>query len=134
MRKSKGKERVRVSMVERRRRKRKEEASGTIRSLEASFYTQKVGILVKFPKYPFNKLQDITFFPPYKNSSSNFTTKKRDNKSMKKVRVGLSHLCLYLPSTIFRRMVTPQHFHHRDILSSKLSNLAIYNCHKIVFI
>ena len=47
--KSKRKGRVRVSVVERRR---KEEASRTKRSLEASFYTQKVGILVKFPKYP----------------------------------------------------------------------------------
>ena len=41
MRKSKGKERVRVSVVERRRREKKEEASGIIRSLEASFYTKK---------------------------------------------------------------------------------------------
>ena len=48
------------------------------------------------------KIQDITFFPPYKNSSSNFTNKKkRNNKSMKKIRVGLSHLFLCVPCTVF---------------------------------
>ena len=52
MRKSKGKERVRVSVVERRRRERKEEASGTIRSLEASFYTQKGRDINEIPKIP----------------------------------------------------------------------------------
>ena len=48
----KGKGRVRVSVVERRRRKRKEEASRTIRSLEASFYTQKGRDINEIPKIP----------------------------------------------------------------------------------
>ena len=52
MRKSKGKEMVRVSVVERRRRKRKEEASGTIGSLKASFYTQKGRDIDEIPKIP----------------------------------------------------------------------------------
>ena len=52
MRKSKGKERVRVSVVERRRRERKEEASGTIRSMEASFYTQKGRDINEISKIP----------------------------------------------------------------------------------
>ena len=40
------------SVVERRRRKRKKEASGIIRSLEASFYTQKGRNINEIPKIP----------------------------------------------------------------------------------
>ena len=76
--KSKGKGKVRVSVVKRRRRKKRErnvwKNAGSLLK-----YTKRVWILIKFPKYPFNKLQDITFFPPYKNLSPNFTTRKRNN-------------------------------------------------------
>ena len=55
--------------------------------------------------------------------------KKRNNKSMKEIGIGLPHLCLCLPSTVFGRMITPQNFYHGNILSLKLSNLAINNLH-----
>ena len=78
MRESQEKGKVRV-FCGRKKKKRKKETSERKMKLEASLYTQKrVVILMKFPKYPFNKLQDITFFPPYKNSSSNFTNKEKE--------------------------------------------------------
>ena len=91
------KEKIRVRKGKKKRKKRNVWKK---MSLEAPLYTQKGKKIVKFQFYPYVFLQDITFFPPYKNSSSNFTKKEKDNKSMKKVRVGLSHFCLCLPSTV----------------------------------
>ena len=36
--------------------------------------------------------------------------------------------------TVFNCMITPQDFHHRNLLISKLTNLSIYNGHRILFI
>ena len=48
------------------------------RGPEASLNTQEGKEIMKFLKYPYNKLRGITFFPPYKNSSSNFTNKSKE--------------------------------------------------------
>ena len=64
----------RVSGKEEKKKKKKKRRGNIVWKL--LFIHRRVGILMKFPKYPFNKIQDITFFPPYKNSSSNFITRK----------------------------------------------------------
>ena len=53
-------------------------------------------VLVKFPFYPYVQLQDITFFPPYKNSSSNFTNKEKGEQINEKGK-GRSFSSLPLP-------------------------------------
>ena len=92
--KSQGKGKVRVFWRKKRRRRRnvpKEEAWKLL------FIHRRVGILIKFPKYPYVFLQNITFFPLYKKSSSNFTNKrKRDNKINEKGK-GRSFSSLPLP-------------------------------------
>ena len=51
---------------------------------------------MKFPKYPYVFLQDITFFLPYKNSSSNFTNKEKEKQINEKGK-GRSFSSLPLP-------------------------------------
>ena len=57
---------------------KEKETSEEEKGLEPSLYTHKGIKIMKFPICPYVKLQDITFFPPYKNSSSNFTSKEKE--------------------------------------------------------
>ena len=67
-----------------RRRKEKKESgsvkkrkSGEGNDLEVSLKTRKGTKIYEIPKLPLIIIWVITFFPPYKNSSSNFTIKKK---------------------------------------------------------
>ena len=83
--------------------KRKKRKSGEGNDLEASLKIRKGTKIYEIPKLPLIIIWVITFFPPYKNSSSNLQTKEKEmnNNSMKKIGIGLPHLSLCLPSTVF---------------------------------
>ena len=54
----------------------------------------------EIPKITLLQIKGYYILPSLQKFILEFYNKKRTNKSMKKVRVGLSHLCLCLPSTV----------------------------------
>ena len=49
-------------------------------------------------------------------------------------KIRFLHQRFRFPRAVFNCMITPQDFHHRNLLGSKLTNLSIYNGHRIFFI
>ena len=74
------------------------------------------------------KTRVITFFPPYKNSSSNLK-KKKDNKNSLRKKIGIRcpHLSFCLPHVLLHIIVSPQHFNHQNHFLFQLTNLVIHN-------